>query len=111
MIKKRPLLHVTRIYVMGLRPCPSGHCSLRSQLRVEEALVDYELHQSIVNNNLKGVKKNYGMFFTPERIVDFMVNLIDTTKYTDKKGIKVCMRFGMGNIMFAALLCKTDAVC
>lgn len=55
----------------------------------EEALVDYKVHQSIVNNNLKGIKKDYGMFFTPERVVDFMVNLIDVTKYTDKKDITI----------------------
>ncbi|MBE0478932.1 N-6 DNA methylase [Candidatus Aerophobetes bacterium] len=55
----------------------------------EEALVDYKIHQSIVNNNLKGVKKDYGMFFTPERIVDFMLNLIDATKYSDKKDITI----------------------
>jgi len=55
----------------------------------EEALVDYKIHQSIVNNNLKSIKKDYGMFFTPERIVDFMVNLIDIAKYTDKKDITI----------------------
>ncbi|MEW6686504.1 MAG: TaqI-like C-terminal specificity domain-containing protein [Candidatus Edwardsbacteria bacterium] len=51
--------------------------------------MDYKVHQSIVNNNLKGIKKDYGMFFTPECIVDFMVNLIDITKYTDKKDISI----------------------
>lgn len=55
----------------------------------EEALVDYKVHQDIVNNNLKGIKKDYGIFFTPERIVDFMVNLIDVTKYSDKKDITI----------------------
>ncbi|HCG76895.1 MAG: DNA methyltransferase [bacterium (Candidatus Ratteibacteria) CG_4_10_14_3_um_filter_41_18] len=55
----------------------------------EEALVDYKVHQSIVNNNLKGIRKDYGMFFTPEQIVDFMVNLIDVTEYTDKKDITI----------------------
>jgi len=55
----------------------------------EEALVDYKIHQSIVNNNLKSVKKDYGMFFTPERIVNFMVNLIDIAKYTHKKDIAI----------------------
>lgn len=55
----------------------------------ENALVDYKIHQNIVNNNLKGIKKDYGMFFTPERIVDFMVNLIDVTKYTDNKDIAI----------------------
>lgn len=55
----------------------------------EDALVDLKVHQSIVNNNLKGIKKDYGMFFTPERIVDFMVNLIDTTKYSNKRDIAI----------------------
>lgn len=55
----------------------------------EEALVDYKVHQHIVNNNLKGIKKDYGMFFTPEWIVDFMVNLIDVTKYTGKSDITI----------------------
>jgi adenine-specific DNA-methyltransferase len=55
----------------------------------EEALVDYKVHQSIVDNNLKCVKKDYGIFFTPEQIVDFMVNLIDVTKCTDKKEITI----------------------
>lgn len=55
----------------------------------EEALVDYKVYQRIVNDNLKDVKKDYGMFFTPERIVDFMVNLIDVTKSIDKKDITI----------------------
>ncbi|MGB9721332.1 MAG: TaqI-like C-terminal specificity domain-containing protein [bacterium] len=61
----------------------------KSLLVREEALVDYKVHQSIVNNNLKGIRKDYGMFFTPERIVDFMVNLIDVTKYTRKKDFSI----------------------
>ncbi|MBT9130765.1 MAG: Modification methylase TaqI [candidate division WS2 bacterium] len=55
----------------------------------EEALVGYKLHQDIVNNNLKSVKRDYGMFFTPEGIVDFMINLIDITKCADKKDITI----------------------
>lgn len=55
----------------------------------EEALVDYKVHQGILNNNLKSIKKDYGMFFTPEYIIDFMVNLIDVTKYADKKDIAI----------------------
>lgn len=55
----------------------------------EEALVDYKFHQDIMNNNLKDIKKDYGIFFTPERIVDFMVNLIDITKYTNKEDIAI----------------------
>ncbi len=55
----------------------------------EEALVDYKVHQCIVNDNLKSIKKDYGMFFTPEWVVDFMVNLIDVAKFFDKKGITI----------------------
>ena len=55
----------------------------------EEALADYKLHQDILNNNLKSIKKDYGMFFTPEWIVDFMVNLIDFHRYADKKGLTI----------------------
>ena len=61
----------------------------KSLLVREEAIADYKVHQEIVNNNLKGIKKDYGIFFTPERIVDFMVNLIDVAKYADKKDITV----------------------
>lgn len=61
----------------------------KSLLVREEALVDYKVHQSIMNNNLKGAKKDYGMFFTPEWIVDFTVNLIDIHKYSDKKDIAI----------------------
>jgi adenine-specific DNA-methyltransferase len=42
-----------------------------------------------MNNNLKEIKKDYGIFFTPERIVDFMVNLIEPTRYIDKKDIAI----------------------
>jgi adenine-specific DNA-methyltransferase len=55
----------------------------------EKASVDLKVHQSIVNDSLKSVKRDYGMFFTPERIIDFMVNLIDITKYTNKKDITI----------------------
>ncbi|OQA92108.1 MAG: Modification methylase TaqI [Elusimicrobia bacterium ADurb.Bin231] len=55
----------------------------------ENNLVDYKLHQDIVNNNLKGVKKDYGMFFTPERIVDFMVNLIDMDRLEKKNNVNI----------------------
>ena len=55
----------------------------------EEALMTLEGHQGIMNNNLKEVKKDYGIFFTPERIVDFMVNLIEPTRYIDKRDIAI----------------------
>lgn len=46
-------------------------------------------HQTVVNNRIKDVKKDYGIFFTPEKIVDFMVNLIKPAIYRDKKDITV----------------------
>ncbi len=55
----------------------------------EKVLVDYKAHQCIVNNNFKSIKKDYGMFFTPERIVDFMVELIDIVKYSEKRDITI----------------------
>jgi len=55
----------------------------------EEVLVGYKVHQDILNKNLKSVKRDYGMFFTPERIVDFIINLIDITKYAAKKDITI----------------------
>jgi len=55
----------------------------------EPALADYATFQHTLNNNLKGVRKNYGMFFTPERIVDFMVNLIDIRKHTGKNNLAI----------------------
>jgi adenine-specific DNA-methyltransferase len=55
----------------------------------EEAFADYKVHQEIVNHNLMNIKKDYGIFFTPDWIVDFMVNLIDVDKYTAKNDIKI----------------------
>lgn len=45
------------------------------------------VHQAILNNHLKEIRKDYGIFFTPERIVNFMVNLIDPTRYAGKEDI------------------------
>ena len=61
----------------------------KSLLVREEALMDYKIHQSIVNNNFKSAKKDYGIFFTPEWVVDFMINLIDVDKYIIKKDITI----------------------
>lgn len=55
----------------------------------EEALLDYKVHQDIVNNNLKSIKKDYGIFFTPEWVVDFMVNLIDFNRHKREKDINI----------------------
>lgn len=43
--------------------------------------MNYKIYQNIVNANLKDVKKDYGIFFTPEHIVDFMVDLIEISKH------------------------------
>ena len=55
----------------------------------EKVIADYKVRQEILNSTLKSIKKDYGIFFTPERIVDFMINLIDITKLTDKKDIAI----------------------
>jgi adenine-specific DNA-methyltransferase len=55
----------------------------------EKTIADYKVYQDIVNNNLKNIKRDYGIFFTPEWIVDFMVNLIDVAKYTNKNDITI----------------------
>lgn len=52
----------------------------------ETSLVD---HQVVVNNHIKNVKKDYGIFFTPERIVDFMVSLIRTSSYSSDREIAI----------------------
>ncbi|EDP73194.1 site-specific DNA-methyltransferase (adenine-specific) TthHB8I, partial [Hydrogenivirga sp. 128-5-R1-1] len=39
-----------------------------------------ETHVVRVNNKIKHIKKIWGIFFTPEWIVDFMTNLIDENK-------------------------------
>ena len=36
-----------------------------------------EVHAARVNNKVKHIKKDWGIFFTPQWVVDFMVNLID----------------------------------
>ena len=61
----------------------------KSLLVREDVLKEYKIHQYMVNNNLKKIRKDYGIFFTPEHIVDFMVSLIDTTKFRDKKDINI----------------------
>jgi len=43
----------------------------------EEALQQFLSYQEELNDNLKAIKKDYGIFFTPQRIVDLMVSLVD----------------------------------
>jgi adenine-specific DNA-methyltransferase len=66
-----------------------NHQRHKTLLSGKVTLSDYKTHQSTINNNLKDIKKDYGIFFTPERIVDFMVNLIDVPKYQYKNDIKI----------------------
>lgn len=54
-------------------------------LLIREEVLDYKLHQLRVNESLKSIKKDYGLFFTPEHIVNFMVNLINL----DKKDVAI----------------------
>ncbi len=39
--------------------------------------LDIENHAVIVNHKIKHIKKDWGIFFTPQWVVDFMVDLID----------------------------------
>ncbi len=61
----------------------------RSLLIKDHVFNSYQNHQIIVNNTVKNVKKDYGIFFTPERIVDMMVNLIDIRKLVYRKEINI----------------------
>jgi len=42
--------------------------------------IDIEVHATVANNKVKHIKKDWGIFFTPQWVVDFMVNLIDEKK-------------------------------
>ncbi|GAB4450695.1 MAG: TaqI-like C-terminal specificity domain-containing protein [Bacteroidia bacterium] len=42
-----------------------------------------------VTQVIEPVKKDFGIFFTPNWIVDLMVNLIDETKFSNKKNIAI----------------------
>ena len=55
----------------------------------EESILNYNVHQYIVNENLKDIKKDYGVFFTPEWVIDFMVDLIKVEKYIDNNDILI----------------------
>ena len=39
--------------------------------------ITVEVHANVVNNKIKHIKKDWGIFFTPLWVVDFMVNLIN----------------------------------
>jgi len=39
--------------------------------------IDIEDHAVVVNHKIKHIKKDWGIFFTPQWVVDLMVNLIN----------------------------------
>lgn len=45
--------------------------------------MDYRVYQNFAHNLFKNIKKEYGIFFTPEYIIDFMINLIEISEYRD----------------------------
>jgi adenine-specific DNA-methyltransferase len=56
---------------------------------VSEGITSTFAYQPAINSLLYDIKKDYGIFFTPEKIVDLMVNLIDTSKFAVKKDINI----------------------
>ncbi len=50
----------------------------------EEALQQFLSYQRALNDNLKSVKKDYGIFFTPQYIVDLMVSSVDIKRFGGK---------------------------
>ncbi len=50
--------------------------------------IDIKVHATIANNKVKHIKKDWGIFFTPQWIVDFMVNLIDG-RNLDTSSVKI----------------------
>lgn len=59
------------------------------RLLVKEGITSTLIYQPDINNQFQNVKKDYGIFFTPEQIVDFMVGQIDVSRFTDKKEINI----------------------
>ena len=55
----------------------------------ENLIVNNDVHQYIMNENLKDIKKDIGMFFTPEWVINFMIDLISTEKFIDSNHIMV----------------------
>lgn len=65
------------------------HKRRKSRMVREDTTATLTAYQTLVNTRLKDIKKDYGIVFTPERIVDLMVSLIDSTGYTNKKDITI----------------------
>jgi len=58
-------------------------------LLVKEEALAYKIQQKILTDKVKRIKKDYGIFFTPEPIVDFTVNLIDMKRLSGKRDISI----------------------
>jgi len=52
-------------------------------------IMDLDVHQGIINSNLGDAKKDLGVFFTPECIVDLMVRMIDAGRYGQQNSITI----------------------
>ncbi len=50
--------------------------------------IDIEVHAIVANNKVKHIKKDWGIFFTPQWVVDFMVNMIDE-RNLDTRSVKI----------------------
>lgn len=51
--------------------------------------IDVETHAVMVNNKVKHIKKDWGIFFTPQWVVDFMINLLDDERLNKTTSIKI----------------------
>lgn len=61
----------------------------KKQLMVKDEALDYEIFQFTVDKALKNIKKDYGLFFTPQWIVDFMVKLVNFNELVNKKDLAI----------------------
>lgn len=58
-------------------------------LLVREDAFDYQVYQLVLQQDLKDIKKDYGIFFTPEWVVNFMVHLIDIERLSAEEDITI----------------------
>ncbi|MBN1383383.1 MAG: N-6 DNA methylase [Elusimicrobia bacterium] len=53
----------------------------------QSTVISLSKHQDVVNNNIENTKKDFGIFFTPERIVNFMIEMIDMKKISSRNDV------------------------
>ncbi|MFH2069984.1 MAG: TaqI-like C-terminal specificity domain-containing protein [Elusimicrobiota bacterium] len=56
---------------------------------IREGITSTLAYQPAINELFQNTKKDYGIFFTPERVVDFMASLIDTNRFMNKQDISI----------------------